>query len=105
MTPRDPTPLEPDVILTSRRHGVAINALPDTTGHPDRSAVHRDQRDRHAIRQALNRSSHPLAPAAHGLPDQCDELANDNRTAGLLLFAQITRSTERQRDTAPGVQR
>ena len=105
MTPDHPAPTHPGEILTDRRLGAAIGALADTTGYPDRSAAHLDEGDRHAIRQAHNRSSHPLVAVVHGLLDQCDELADDDRTAGLLLFAQLTRSAGRRRDTARGVER
>ena len=105
MTPDHPTPTHPGEILTGRRLGAANGALSHTTRHPDRSTAHLHQRGRHAICQAHNRSPHPLVAAAHRLLDQCDKLADDDRTAGLLLFAQLTRSAGRRRDTARGVQR
>ena len=99
MTPTDSTPLDPNEILTNQRLGTAISALTDPDRNPNGSVAHLDERERHAIRQALNRSPHPLVTVAHGLLDQWDRLADDDRTAGLLLFAQLTRNPERQRET------
>ena len=105
MTPTDPTPLDPNKILTNQRLGAAISALADPNKHPNGTVAHLDKRERHAIREALNRSSHPLAAVAHDLLDQWDDLADDDRTAGLLLFAQLTRNPERQRNTGRGMGR
>jgi hypothetical protein len=103
MTPTDPTPLDPDELITNRRLGATISALADTTGHPDRSAADLDQRERRAIRQPLNRSSH--SPVAHSLLEQWDQLADDDRTAGLLLLAQLTGSPRLSRRTGRGAGR
>ena len=103
MTSTDPTPLDPNEFLTSRRLGAAIGALADPD--PNTTGASLDERERHAIRQALNRSTHPLVGVAHGLLDQWDQLDDDDRTAGLLLFAQLTRNPERRRDTGRGLGR
>ena len=105
MTSTVPTPSEPSNILTNQRLGAAISALADLERNPNGTVDNLDEREQHAIRQALNRSSYPLVAVAHGLLDQWDELADDDRTAGLLLFAQLTRSPERQRDTGRGMGR
>ena len=105
MTPTVPTPLDPNQILTNQRLGAAIGALADPDRNPNGSVADLDEREQHAIRQALNRSSHPLVAVAHGLLDEWDRLADDDRTAGLLLFAQLTRSPEHRRDTGRGMGR
>ncbi len=105
MTPIDPTPLDPNEILTNQRIGVAISALADPDRNRTGSVARLDKRERHAIRRALNRSSHPLVAVAHHLLDQWGRLADDDRPAGLLLFAQLTRSPERQRETGRGMGR
>ena len=102
MTPTAPAPPDPSKILTNRRLGAAISALADPDRNPTGSVAHLDERQKHAIRQALNESSHPLVAVAHGLLDQWDELVDDDRVAGLLLFAQLTRSPERHRRTGRG---
>ena len=103
MTRSDPTPLDPSEFLTSKRLGAAIGALadPDTAT----SAADLDEGERHAIRRGLDRSAHPLVGVAHGLLDQWDQLDDDDRTAGLLLFAQLTRSPERRRTAGQGLGR
>ncbi len=105
MTSTDPTPLDPNEILTSRRPGTAISTLADPNPNPTESVARPDEHEEHAIREALNRSSHPLVAVAHGLLDQRDRLADDDRTACLLLFAQLTRNPERQRGSGRGMGR
>ena len=105
MTPGDPIPPDPNEILTNRRLGAAIGALADPDRDPTQSAADLDDDERHAIREALPRSSHPLVAVAHELLDQWDELPGNDRTAGLLLFAQLTRSPERRRSTGRGLER
>jgi len=105
MTSTVPAPLDPSEILTNKRLGTAISALADDDQNLPGSVAHLDERERHAIRQALNRSSHPLVAVARGLLDQWDWLADDEMTASLLLFAQLTRNAERQRDTGRGMGR
>ena len=105
MTSTVPMPLNPSEILTNKRLGTAISALADDDRSLSGSVAQLDERERHAIRQALRRSSHPLVGVAHGLLDQWDRLADDDRTAGLLLFAQLTRNPEHQRDTGRGTGR
>ena len=97
MTPTDPKPLDPSEFLTGRRLGAAIGALADPD--PNTSGASLDERERHAIRQALDRSTHPLVAVAYGLLEQWDQLDDDDRTAGLLLSAQLTRGPERRRET------
>ena len=105
MTSTDPTPPDPNEILTNQRLGTAIGALADPDRNPNGSVAHLDKRERHAIREALNRSSHPLIAAAHGVLEEWDDLADDDRTAGLLLFAQLTRCPERRREVGRGMGR
>lgn len=105
MTSTVPTPLDPNETLTNRRLGDAISALTDPRRDPAGSAARLNERERHAIRQALTRSANPLAAVAHGLLDQRDRLAGDDRTAGLPLFAPLTRNPERQRETGRGIGR
>ena len=105
MTPTNPTPLDPSEILTNRRLGAAIGALADPSRDQTQSVADLDEQERLAIRRALRRSAHPLVGVAHGLLDQWDDLDADDRTAGLLLFAQLTRSPERRRSTGRGMER
>jgi hypothetical protein len=105
MTPDHHTPTDPSEILTNQRLGTAISALADPDRNPNGSVAHLDERERHAIREALNRSSHPLVAVAHDLLDQWDRLADDDRAAALLLLAQPTRDPERQRETGRGMGR
>jgi len=105
MTSTVPTPLDPSEILTNQRLGAAISALADDDRNLPGSVARLDERERHAVREAINKSSHPLVAVAHGLLDQWDQLAIDDRTAGLLLFAQPIRNAEHQRDTGRGMGR
>ena len=105
MPSTDPTPLHPSEILTNQRLGTAISTLADPDKNPDRSEAHLDEHERSTVREALNRSTHPLVAVAHHLLDQWDEMAGDDRTAGLLLLAQLTRSPERGRETGRGMGR
>ena len=102
MTPIEPPLPDPNDILTSGRLGAAIGSLADPGLHP---ALHLDEQERLAIRRALRRSAHPLAGLARHLLDDWDRLADDDRAAGLLLFAQLARTPERSRDTGRGVER
>ena len=96
MTPSEPPLPDLNDILTSRRLGAAIGSLADPAPHP---ALHLDESERLAVRRALRRSAHPLAGFANHLLDDWDQLADDDRAAGLLLFAQLARTPERRRDT------
>ena len=103
MTPTDPAPLDPNEILTNQRLGAAISAHPDR--NPAGSVARLNEHERHAIREALNQCSHHLVAVDHGLLDQWGRLADDDRTAGLLLFAQLTRSPEHRPDAGRGLGR
>ena len=105
MTSTDPTPLDPNTILTNQRLGAAISALANPNKNPDGTVADLDEREQHAVREALNRSSQSLVAVAYGVLEEWDELADDDRTAGLLLFAQLTRSPERHRGTGRGLGR
>jgi hypothetical protein len=105
MTPDHPTPTDPGEFLTNHRLGTAIGALTDPDRNPTESVARLDEHERHAIREALDRSSHPLVAVAHGLLDQWDRLADDEQTADLLLFAQLTRNPKRQRGSGRGIGR
>jgi hypothetical protein len=105
MTPIDHPPTDASEILTSQRLGAAVSALADPDRNPTKSVARLDEHERHATRQALNEPSHPLIAVAHSLLDQWDRLADDDRTAGLLLFAQLTRSRERRRESERGMGR
>ena len=104
MTPSEPPLPDPNDILTSRRLGAAIGSLADPAPHP---ALHLYEPERLAIRRTLRRSAHPLAGFVNHLLDDWDRLADDDRAAGLLLFAQLTRHPERKRnlDRGRGVER
>jgi len=104
VTPAESPLPDPNDILTSRRLGAAIGSLADPAPH---RAVHLDEQERLAIRQALHRSAHPLAGFANHLLDDWGQLADDDRAAGLLLFAQLTRHPDQERnlDTGRGVER
>ncbi len=104
MTPIEPSLLDPNDILNSRRLGAAIGSLADPAPHP---ALHLDEQERLAIRRALSRSAHPLAGFANHLLDDWDRLPDDDRAARLLLFAQLTRHPDQERnlDTGWGVER
>lgn len=95
MPPDYSTPGDPGEFLTSQRLGTAISALADPGQNTARSAADLDEGERDAVRQALSRSSQPLAGFARDLLDQWEDLADDDRVAGLLLFAQLTRNPER----------
>ena len=101
MTHRPPDPAN---ILTRERIGNAFTALTD----PDRGlsdpSLHLDEDERDRITQALQESAHPLAGFAKTVVSEWDQLAADDRVAGLLLAAEIVNSRPRQRslDTPTG---
>jgi hypothetical protein len=101
MPPDQPRHLDPKQILTSRRIGAAIGALADPHRSPTDQTLHLDEAERHGIRHSLRRSAHPLAGFADGLLDQWGDLADDDRVAGLLLFAEIVNSPRRHRSLSP----
>lgn len=105
MPPDYSAPGDPEEFLTSQRLGAAISALADPGQNTARSAAHLEEGERHAIRKVLGRSSQPLAGFACDLLDQWDDLADDDRGAGLLLFAQLTRNLEQRRNTGRGMGR
>ena len=79
-----------DEILTSRRIGAAFGVFTDPTRGGSDDALSLSETERTVIRQALSRSSHPLAGFAHQLVDQWDHTEPDVQVAGLLLFREIT---------------
>ena len=99
--PSHPAPTD---ILTRERIGNALTALTD----PDRGitdpSLHLDENERDRITQALQSSSHPLAGFAETVISEWDQLAADDRVAGLLLAAEIVNSPRRERslDTPTG---
>jgi hypothetical protein len=107
MPHHQPPPVDPKDILTPGRIGAAIAALADPSRGPADPALRLDETERDGIRQAVGRSTHPLAGFAHGVLDQWDNLEHDDRVAGLLLFAEIVNSPGRDRslDTGWGVER
>ena len=96
MPPPEPH-IDPKEILTNRRIGAAIGALADPNRSPTDPTLHLDEAERHGIRHAIQGSAHPLAGFADTLLDQWADLADDDRVAGLLLFAQIVNSPRRDR--------
>lgn len=99
-------PTDPAEILNSRRIGDAINTLAEP-GENSQSAIPLDEAERDTIRKALDQSSHPLAGFAHTLLDQWEHLEADDQVAGLLLFSELVRSREKERnlDRSRGLQR
>ena len=97
--PSHPAPTD---ILTRDRIGNALTALTD----PDRGitdpSLHLDEDERDRITQALQSSSHPLAGFAETVISEWDQLAADDRVAGLLLAAEIVNSPRQSRDTPTG---
>jgi hypothetical protein len=106
MPPDETRPVDPKDILTSRRIGAAISALADPNRGPADPTFHLDEAERDSIRQAVQRSTHPLAAFAHGLLDQWEQLADEDRVPDL-LFAEIVNSPGRDRslDTGRGTGR
>jgi hypothetical protein len=88
---------DPADILTRERIGNALTALTD----PDRGisdpSLHLDESERHRITRAMKESSHPLAGFAETVIDEWDQLAADDRVAGLLLAAEIVNNHPRRR--------
>lgn len=107
MPPVPPSPVDPEDILPARRLGNAIAALADPNHSSSDPVFHLDGNEREAIRQAVGRSSHPLAGFAHSLLEQWGDLEDDDRVAGLLLFAELVKGTKRERrlDGGRGVER
>ena len=99
-----PSHPDPADFLTRERIGNALTALTD----PDRGitdpSLHLDEDERDRITQALQKSTHPLAGFAGTVICEWDQLAADDRVAGLLLAAEIVNSRPRQRslDTPTG---
>ncbi|MDF1595138.1 MAG: hypothetical protein P1T08_03400 [Acidimicrobiia bacterium] len=98
--PSHPAPTD---ILTRERIGNALTALTD----PDRGitdpSLHLEADERDRITQALQSSSHPLSGFAATVINQWDQLAADDRVAGLLLTAEIVNSPRhRSLDTPTG---
>ncbi|MCH8990615.1 MAG: hypothetical protein IIA44_02545 [Acidobacteria bacterium] len=85
-----PEPSDINEILTSQRMGAAFGALTDPSRGGSDDALCLSETERTVIRQALSRSSHPLAGFAHQLVDQWDHTEPDDQVAGLLLFREIT---------------
>ena len=85
-----PEPSDINEILTSQRIGAAFGALTDPSRGGSDDALCLSETERTVIRQALSRSSHPLAGFAHQLVDQWDHTEPDDQVAGLLLFREIT---------------
>ena len=85
-----PEPSDINEILTSQRMGAAYGALTDPSRGGSDDALCLSETERTVIRQALSRSSHPLAGFAHQLVDQWDHTEPDDQVAGLLLFREIT---------------
>ena len=85
-----PEPCDINEILTSQRMGAAFGALTDPSRGGSDDALCLSETERTVIRQALSRSSHPLAGFAHQLVDQWDHTEPDDQVAGLLLFREIT---------------
>ena len=85
-----PEPSDINEILTSQRMGAAFGALTDPSRGGSDDALCLSETERTVIRQALSRSSHPLAGFAYQLVDQWDHTEPDDQVAGLLLFREIT---------------
>ena len=98
MPASQPEPPSVDEILTRRRIGAAYGALNDPTRGGSDDTLSLSETERNVIRQALRQSPHPLAGFAHNLVDQWDDLADDDRVAGLLLFKEISVGQNRHRD-------
>lgn len=92
-----PPDVDPRKILTPRRIGAAISALADPNRSPTDPALHLDEAERHGIRHAIQGSVHHLAGFADSLLGQWGDLEDDDRVAGLLLFAEILKSPRRER--------
>jgi hypothetical protein len=98
----EPRPGGPEDILTRQRIGAAIGALADPNRGPTDHSLRLDDGERHSIRRTLRRSTHPLVAFPVSLLDQWDELADDDRVAGLLLFAELVNGPERDRRLSSG---
>jgi hypothetical protein len=89
--------VDPTQILTPQRIGAAIGALADPNHSPTDPSLHLNDEERDGIRHAIQRSAHHLAGFAHSVLNQWDDLEDDDRVAGLLLFTQIVNSPVRDR--------
>lgn len=100
-----PPSIDPTEILNSRRIGAAITSI----GQPDDRkglVAHLDETERDSIRRALQRvHQHPLVGFAQDVLDQWEDLDDDDRTAGLLLFAELIKSRGRERRRTQGLER
>ena len=99
--PSHPAPTD---ILTRERIGNALTALTDPTRGITDPSLHLDESERNRITRTLKESSHPLAGFAETVINEWDQLAADDRVAGLLLASEIVNSRPRQRslDTPTG---
>jgi len=95
-------PVHSREILSTERIGSARSALADPSRGPTDPSLRLDESERRSIRKALRRSQHPLTAFAESLLDQWDELAADDRVAGLLLLAQIVNAPGRTRGRDTG---
>jgi hypothetical protein len=107
MPPDRASPVDPEDILTASRLGNAIAALADPSHSSTDPVFHLDKDERETIRQAVGESGHHLTGFAHGVLEQWDDLADEDRVAGLLLFAEVVKGTRRERGLirGPGVER
>ncbi len=92
-------------IRSRQRIAAAFAALTEPDGDRSGTTVHLDDGERQTIAAAVAQSSHPLAGFARTVLDEWDDLELDDQVAGLLLFAEITNQTSRQRKQQIGVQR
>ena len=102
-------PPDPADIITRERIGNALTALTDPERGISDPSLHLDEDERNHLTQALQESSHPLAGFAKTVIGEWDQLAADDRVAGLLLAAEIVNGGQRQRSldtpTRPGLGR
>jgi hypothetical protein len=107
MPPDRASPVDPEDILTASRLGNAIAALADPSHSSTDPVFHLDNGERETIRQAVEESGHHLTGFADSVLEQWDDLADDDRVAGLLLFAEVVRGTRRERglDRGCGLER
>jgi len=101
------SPVDPEDILIVTRLGNAVAALADPNHSPTDPVFHLDSDERETIRRAVGESGHHLTGFALSLLDQWDDLADDDRVAGLLLLAEVVRCARRERslDRGRGLER
>jgi hypothetical protein len=105
MPDNQPPSIDPEQILNSRRIGAAITTIGDPASR-DGPVVHLDETERDSIRRGLQRvHHHPLVGFAQGVLDQWEDLNDDDRTAGLLLFAELIKTRGRERRRTQGLER